>query len=448
VSGASGDLRARTEQRLAGVFVSDRHDPSGPLAQPRSWGRPPAVTAATLLAASTLTVMAPTIVAPALPSIAREFASAPRADVLVPLVLTLPALAIALAAPLAGTVVDRLGRRPVLVVGILLYGLAGGSGAIATSLGWLLVGRVGLGLSIAAVLTTVTTLIADLYRSEARSRMLSRQAAVIGAAGTVFTVVSGLLVSSGWRWSFLLYVAAWPLLPLVLRFVPEPDLAARTPRRGDGPRPVPGPGTVSDPSRFPEEPRRPTVGGVPRYAAGVLVVSIALMLVVQIVFYLLPVEMPFLLEEAFGASSAQVGLLVAIPPLAYAVSSLTTVRLTAARRRATVVAMAFGVTGVGYLMIGLAGSLGLFVPGLVIGGAGLGLAVPNLVGWVAQAAPERLRGRLMGAMTSVLFLGQFLSPLVWRPAVSAFGRQGSILVAAALLAGLGALALAIDVRRR
>jgi MFS family permease len=448
VSCAAGDLRPRTERRPSGVFVSDRHDPSGISAQPWPWGRPPTITAATLLAASTLTVMAPTIVAPALPSIAREFASAPRADVLVPLVLTLPALAIALTAPLAGTVVDRIGRRPVLVVGILLYGLAGGSGAIASSLGWLLAGRIGLGLSIAAVLTTITTLIADLYRGEARSRMLSRQAAVIGAAGTVFTVVSGLLVSSGWRWSFLLYLAAWPLLPVVLRYVPEPEVAARTPRRADEPRPVPGPGTVSDPTRFPEEARRATVGSVPRYAAGVLLVSISLMLVVQIVFYLLPVEMPFLLEEEFAASSAQVGLLVAIPPLAYAVSSLTTVRLTAARRRATVVSMAFGVTGVGYLIIGLAGSLPAFVPGLVIGGAGLGLAVPNLVGWVAQAAPEQLRGRLMGALTSVLFLGQFLSPLVWRPIVSVFGRQGSILVAAGLLVVLGGLALAIDTRRR
>ncbi len=137
---------------------------------------PSTATAVTLLAASTLTVMAPTIVAPALPSIAREFAGVARADLLVPLVLTLPALVIALTASGAGALVDRIGRR-VLLGGILLYGLAGGTGWFVSSLPALLAGRVGLGLAIAAALTAVTTLIGDLYGGRARSRMLARQAA-------------------------------------------------------------------------------------------------------------------------------------------------------------------------------------------------------------------------------------------------------------------------------
>jgi MFS family permease len=95
---------------------------------------PPTATAVTLLAASTLTVMAPTIVAPALPSIAREFAGVAQADLLVPLVLTLPALVIAVTASGAGALVDRIGRRPVLLGGILLYGLAGGTGVFVGSL--------------------------------------------------------------------------------------------------------------------------------------------------------------------------------------------------------------------------------------------------------------------------------------------------------------------------
>jgi len=413
--------------------------------------RPPAVaaptaTAVTLLAASTLTVMAPTIVAPALPSIAREFASVPGADLLVPLVLTLPALVIAVTASGAGALVDRIGRRPVLVAGIVLYGAAGGTGLVAGSLTGLLAGRVGLGLAVAAALTSVTTLIADLYGGRERSRMLARQAAVMGASGTVFTIVSGLLAGVGWRWSFALYPVAWLLLPAVLRAVPEPPrVGTGTLRRADV---VPGPGTVSPVRRSAAAGDTAPAPPGERETLGIVTVSIGLLALVQVVFYLLPVQLPFVLEEVFGRGPATTGLFVAIPPLAYAVASLTSARFSAGRRRGTVVAVAFGVTGVGYLAVGLAPDLAVVAPGLLIGGAGLGLLVPNLVGWVAQAAPARLRGRLMGVMTSALFLGQFLSPVVWSPVVRLVGRQAALTVAAAVLVGLAVLALLSDALRQ
>jgi MFS family permease len=405
---------------------------------------PPTATAVTLLAASTLTVMAPTIVAPALPSIAREFAGVAQADLLVPLVLTLPALVIAVTASGAGALVDRIGRRPVLLGGIVLYGLAGGTGLFVGSLSGLLAGRVGLGLAIAAALTAVTTLIGDLYSGQARSRMLARQAAVMGVSGTVFTIISGVLAGSGWRWSFVLYPLAFGLLPAVVRTIPAPRQHVPTDRYDA----VHGPGTVSDTGRMGPPHPADAVPAMGRAAIGVLTVSIGLLALVQIVFYLLPVQLPFVLEEVFGLGPARTGLFVAVPPLAYAVASLNSARVSADRRRASVVAIAFGVTGVGYLAVGLAPNLAVVALGLGIGGAGLGLIVPSLVGWVAYAAPARLRGRLMGLMTSVLFLGQFVSPVVWSPVVQLAGRQAALAVAAAVLLALALLAVLLDLRRR
>ena len=423
---------------------------------------PRTATAATLLAASTLTVMAPTIVAPALPSIARTFSDTPSAEVLVPLVLTLPALVIAVTASLVGVMVDRRGRRPVLVGGIVLYGLAGGTGLVVGSLPALLAGRVGLGLAVAMVLTAVTTVIGDLYTGVERSRMLSRQAAAMGVSGTVFTVTSGVLAAVSWRWSFLLYPLAWLLLPAVLRAIPGPSRRQQSRQAGvevggdgggdgegdgevpdDGTSPVTGPGTVTSFGSPPESP--PPIA---RAALVVVVVSILLLMGVQVLFYLLPVQLPFVLEEVFGLGPARTGLLVAMPPLAYAGASLLATRFATDRRRASVVAGACAVTGIGYLAIGTATALWAVAVGLVIGGAGLGLIVPNLVAWVAQAAPVHLRGRLVGLMTSALFLGQFVSPLVWNPVVTALGRQDALVVAAATLLAATPLALATDAVRR
>ena len=74
----------------------------------------------TLLAVSTLTVMSGAVIAPALPAMEAYFAEVAHAALLTRLVLTLPGLAIALSAPVAGWVPDRWGRKRLLVAAIVL----------------------------------------------------------------------------------------------------------------------------------------------------------------------------------------------------------------------------------------------------------------------------------------------------------------------------------------
>src|SRR5260370_40642689 len=73
-------------------------------------------------------VLAPAGLAPAVPGMAAAFQDVPNAGLLVRMLLTLPALSGAVAAPFAGLLADRWGRRPVIVAAFLLYGLAGGPG--------------------------------------------------------------------------------------------------------------------------------------------------------------------------------------------------------------------------------------------------------------------------------------------------------------------------------
>jgi MFS family permease len=47
------------------------------------------------------------------------------------LILTAPALFIAIGAPIAGTIIDRFGRKACWVLAVFLYGLAGSSGFFA-----------------------------------------------------------------------------------------------------------------------------------------------------------------------------------------------------------------------------------------------------------------------------------------------------------------------------
>ena len=107
----------------------------------------------TILLGSTMTAMAGATIAPALPEINLVFQDVPDADLLVKLVLTLPALLIAIGAPFSGFLSDRWGRKPVLITALILYGLAGTSGYVLDSMFGILVGRALLGVAVAGSTT-------------------------------------------------------------------------------------------------------------------------------------------------------------------------------------------------------------------------------------------------------------------------------------------------------
>ncbi|MEX0742256.1 MAG: MFS transporter, partial [Phycisphaeraceae bacterium] len=143
--------------------------------------------------------MAGTPVAPALPTMAVAFEGQPSVDLLVRLMLTMPGLFIALLAPASGWLVDRFGRKPLLVWGTVLYAAAGSTGLYLDSLWAILVGRALLGVAVSAIMTAAVTLIGDYFTDTARHRFLGSQAAFMSAGGMVFLLAGGMLADVSWR---------------------------------------------------------------------------------------------------------------------------------------------------------------------------------------------------------------------------------------------------------
>ena len=143
----------------------------------------------TLLFVTSLTVIAGATVAPALPGIRNYFAATPHVDLLTRLLLTMPALTIAISAPGIGWMLDRFGRRRILVGAIILYVIAGTSGIYLSSLKWILVGRAILGISVAGTNAAAITLIGDYFEGPERNRILGYQGAFAAFGGFVFLPV-------------------------------------------------------------------------------------------------------------------------------------------------------------------------------------------------------------------------------------------------------------------
>ena len=175
---------------------------------------PSGLVTATVLAVSSLTILANATIAPSLPGIAAAFAGTPGVEGLTGLALSLPSLSIMLSAGLFGWLSDRANPLHVLLGAMVAYALAGASGALAPTIESLLVGRFLLGFGVAGTMTVATLLASSLWRGAARERFMGWQFAATSLVGVFLLVGGGLLAELDWRAPFLIYLVALPIAAL------------------------------------------------------------------------------------------------------------------------------------------------------------------------------------------------------------------------------------------
>ncbi|MFD0206022.1 MULTISPECIES: MFS transporter [Saccharothrix] len=171
---------------------------------------------------SCLSVLGAVLLAPVLPAIQEAFAGTAGVAALAPIVLTAPALMIGLTAPIAGWVLERTGRKRLLVVALVAYGFFGTAPLWLPSLELIVASRVLVGITEAAIMTCCTTLLADYFHGPERERYFGLQTVCTTVAATVFFALGGLLGAQGWRTPFWLYAASLPLALLAVRYLWEP----------------------------------------------------------------------------------------------------------------------------------------------------------------------------------------------------------------------------------
>lgn len=130
-----------------------------------------------------------------------------------------------------GTLGDRLGRRRLLMIGMMAFGVASALAAVAPSALWLIAARALLGAAGATLMPSTLSLISNMF-IDARQRALA-----IGVWATMFAlgmaagpVVGGVLVSSFW-WGAVFLIAV-PIAGLVLAGAPAllPEFRTRAGR--------------------------------------------------------------------------------------------------------------------------------------------------------------------------------------------------------------------------
>lgn len=377
----------------------------------RAAGRTEAVI---LLLSSCLSVLGAVLLAPVLPRIEDAFASTPGVKTLTPVVLTAPALVIGLSAMVAGRIVDRVGRKRLLVAALVVYAFVGTAPLWLPTLPLIVASRVLVGITEAAVMTCCTTLLADYFHGHQRERYFGLQVVYTTIAATLFFAVGGALGEQNWRAPFWLYGVSLPLAALAAKFIWQPA---------------------------PQVAPRPAGHKLPPLPWRQLAAPVGVTLLGGLVFYVLIVELSFKLDDIGVESTATIGAVSAIASLGTAAGAFLFGRL-ARRGPAFTVPLAFALSGVGLLGLGPATAVPVIVVFAVLAGFGNGLLLPSLLTWALGSLTFEQRGRGTGVWTSAVFIGQFICPLV----VLALSDTINGLTSALLVLGAVALGAAVAVR--
>lgn len=377
------------------------------------------MTGIALLLPITLTTMAIVLLAPVVPQLMVEFGSVPNHEYLVPMVLTLPALCVAVLCPFAGMLGDRFGRRRLLLGAFVLYALVGIAPIFLTDLTAILLSRIGVGIAEALIYVLSTAMIADYFEGAARDRWLAGQTAFASVSALLFFALGGMLGEFGWRAPFWIYLSALVMFALI-RFYTW-DLKAE----GDGQRPA-----AADISW----------DGFPWSR---MLTIVAITIFSSVLFYTVQIQSSVGLAALGMTSAAQIGLLTSLASIGVPLGTLVYSRVSGlGPGRLLLIEMT--VLALGFLLMGRSGTISGFLIGCFVNQLGAGMLLPTLLVWAMSVLPFAYRSRGTGFWQSAFALGQWLSPIV----VTFFaqvtgGLMGSFQVLALLsLIGAGAALLA------
>ncbi|MZD09562.1 MFS transporter, partial [Streptomyces sp. SID5785] len=122
-----------------------------------------------------------------------------------------------------GAIGDRLGRKPMLVTGLAVFGAACVVAGLAPSAGVMIAARVAAGISAAMIMPITLAVITSTFPEAERGKAIGVWTGVAGGGGILGMFLSALLVDvADWRWLFVLPVVLVVVaLSMTLKSVPN-----------------------------------------------------------------------------------------------------------------------------------------------------------------------------------------------------------------------------------
>ena len=328
-----------------------------------------------------------------------------------------------LSSPVMGNLSDRFGRRPILLISLLIFALDYIVMAWAPTIGWLFLGRLIAGIS-ASTFAIANAYIADLFPPEERSKNFGLLGAAFGCGFIFGPVIGGFLGELGSRTPFYA-TAGLTFLNFLFGCVVLPESLKSENRRSFDLRRANAIGAIQQLRRY----------------RSVLKLAIANFLYL-LGHHALPATWAYWAMERFSWNEREIGWSLGAVGIGMMVVQGFLIRLLIPR---------YGLEKVAYVgllcsvlsFIGFAfSSVGWMVYVFIVLGAGMGLVGPAVNGLMSARIPANEQGELQGALGSVSSLSSIISPPFMATVFSYFSGNGVIYFPGAAFMAAALLALA------
>ena len=350
---------------------------------------------ATILSMSLLTVMAGAAIAPALGVIKSHFAGEP--DLLIQLIVSIPALFIIITNLFFLQISRLFGTRTIALTGLLVYVAAGAGCWLVDDIHVLLALRALLGVSVGLIMPLSTGLFSFYYPPERQAGLMGLAAAMNQMGGVVATLLAGLLSTISWRYAFLVYLLGLVAVVLVVLYLPNDRLGSSN-KRG-----------------VPFQPRQllkfhPSVVG---------------MMLLMTVFFIYPTNLAITARQQAGLSvEGTTFLMMSLDVVAFFVGLAFGKIMHVFRQPVKYLAPLLFM--VGYACFALSHGIALLVIGAVCIGLAAGVGVPYLNTIASIKGGKNSSTTVMPLISAALYMGQFISLLIVTPLSRALFGAGDI----------------------
>ncbi|WP_256301755.1 MFS transporter [Haloarchaeobius salinus] len=307
--------------------------------------------------------------------------------------------------PLTGALSDRYGRKPILVFGLVLFGVTGSSIALTADFHVALALRFFQGAGLACITPVLITSIGDMYEGGQETTGQGLRFGVSGLTATVFPVLAGVLVVIAWQYPFLIYSIAIPIAVVVFLWFEEPlassdrPIAARTNNSDDQ-----------------------YLWKILKLLTQVKVGAFLLARVIPVCIYIgFLTYNSVLTVQLRSGTPLQAGILVGVTSMTYALVATQAGRIRDALDGMEMSLIAGNAClGFGLIIVTLTQEFRTGVLGATLLGTGFGITLAQYRSTATKMAPEAYRGGLVSIAESIGRIGATLTPVGIGVVVSVF----------------------------
>jgi MFS family permease len=291
---------------------------------------------------------------------------------------------------MGGALADRFGRKTLMVGGLMLAGAASFTMGVVDSLAAFVAVAVFINLILPLSRPASEAMVADLVEPEKRARAYGLMRVAFNLGVVIGPAVGGFLAESSY---FALFVGD-AITSLFFAFIILFFIAETRPEVGEEERAVHGAG----------------YGSLLRDTPFLMFCLISVTVV--LVYAQMNSTWPVFMKENYGITERQYGLMMSLSASMVVLLQFPITSLTERYGRTTMLALAAVLYGIGFGLVGFVSTASLFALAIAIWTVGEMVHVPVAQAYVADVAPEDMRGRYMGAAGLTWGMGWSLGPLL------------------------------------